>query len=167
MRPSVARRDLVHVHRGVRAEVGDPDDVVASAAAVEGEGRAAADGLWRGIRGERAAYEITYEEMKENMASNVMHMIAIEEQERDAERQPTKPDGMTKLQWQKESRNKKRLIIEQRKEGQSDWNLKRNLTPFQLFSKRLDKISCRCEAGKPSTAEINLVAIKCISTIYF
>jgi hypothetical protein len=98
------------------------------------------------IRGERAAYEITYEEMKENMAANVMHMIAIEEQERDVERQPTKPDGMTKLQWQKESRNKKRLSAEKRKQGQSDWNLKRNLAPLQLFSKRIDKISCRCEA---------------------
>jgi hypothetical protein len=84
--------------------------------------------------------------MKENMVANMKPMIALEEQERDAERQPTKPDGMTKLQWQKEIRNKKRLIIEQRKQGQSDWNLKQNLTPFQLFSNRLDKISCRCEA---------------------
>jgi hypothetical protein len=84
--------------------------------------------------------------MKENMAANVKAMIAIDDQEREGERQPTKPDGMTKLQSQKESKDKKRLIIEQRKEGQSDWNLKRNLTPFQLFSKRLDKINCRCEA---------------------
>jgi hypothetical protein len=58
------------------------------------------------IRCERAAYEITYEEMRENMVANVKHMIALEEQEREAERQPTKPDGMSKLQWQKESRNK-------------------------------------------------------------
>jgi hypothetical protein len=84
--------------------------------------------------------------MKENIAANVRHMIAIEEQERDAKRQPNKPDGVTKMQWQKESRNIKRLIIEQRKQGQADWNLKRNLTPLQLFSKRLDKISYRCEA---------------------
>src|SRR6266705_428585 len=93
------------------------------------------------IRGERAAYEISYEEMKENMVANVRHMIAIEDQEREAERRPTKPDGMTKLQLQKESRNKKRLVIEQRKQGQSDSNLKRNLTPLQFFSKTLDKIS--------------------------
>jgi hypothetical protein len=31
------------------------------------------------IRGERAIYEITYEEMRENMATNVKHMISIEE----------------------------------------------------------------------------------------
>src|SRR2546427_5741310 len=85
------------------------------------------------IRGERATYEITYEEMKENMAANVMHMSAIEEQERDAERQPTKPDGMTKLQWLKERRNKERLLAEKRKQGQSDWNLKRNFTPYNCF----------------------------------
>jgi hypothetical protein len=100
------------------------------------------------IRGELADYEITYEEMRENIAASVKAMIAIEDQKRDAERQPTKPDGMTNLKWQKESRNKKRLIIEKRKQGQSDWNIKRNLTPLQLFSKRLDKISCRCEADE-------------------
>jgi hypothetical protein len=38
------------------------------------------------IRGERAAYEITYEEMKENMAANVKAIIAIDDQEREAER---------------------------------------------------------------------------------
>ena len=35
------------------------------------------------------------------MASNVKAMIAIDDQEREAESQPTKPNGMTKLQWQK------------------------------------------------------------------
>jgi hypothetical protein len=98
------------------------------------------------IHGERADYEITYEEMKEDMATIVRAMIAIDEQNRDAERQPTKPDGMTKLQRQREMRNKKRLLAEKRKQLQSDWNLKQNITPFRLFSKRLDKIRCRCKA---------------------
>ena len=53
---------------------------------------------------------------------------------------------MTKLQWQKEMRNKKRLMEEKRQQGRSDWNLEQNITPIRLFSKRLDKISCRCKA---------------------
>jgi hypothetical protein len=98
------------------------------------------------IRGEMADYEITYEENKQNEATKVRTLIALEKRKIEDERQPPKPAGMTNLQWQKEMRNKKRLLAEKKQQGRSDRNLKQNITPLQLFSKRLDKISCRCEA---------------------
>jgi hypothetical protein len=40
---------------------------------------------------------------------------------------------MTKLQWQKEMRNKKRLLAEKKQQGRSDRNLKQNITLSACF----------------------------------
>jgi hypothetical protein len=103
------------------------------------------------IREEVADYEISFREQLrlEGESEHQSKVRWIEEAKdiriaRDFLRK--KPEEMTKTQWTKEKRKRKRLEKEEIKQQQTDSNLKQYGSPLSLFSKRVKKIGCRCEA---------------------
>ena len=94
-------------------------------------------------------YEISYEESKkiEEENSQYRNKIANEFLESEAElKTQNKPEGITKTQWAKEKRNKRRLLKAQAQEYRSDSKLRFEGSPSYLIGKRIDKIPCDCTA---------------------
>lgn len=95
-------------------------------------------------------YEISYEEQKKIEQENWEYRSKLghEMLEREAEVTRDKPEGMTKKEWDKERRKKKRLLREEEKEGKANFELRYRGTPNHLIEKRIKKIPCDCTAEK-------------------
>lgn len=103
------------------------------------------------IREEVADYEISFKEhLRQEEEREHRIKIRLVEEAKDIRLArdflTNKPSGMTKTQWTKEKRKRKRLDKEEMNRQQLDSNLKQYGSPLSLFSKRLKKIGCRCEA---------------------
>jgi hypothetical protein len=95
-------------------------------------------------------YELSYEEQKKIEVENweIRSKAGHELLERESEVTRDKPEGMTKKQWDKERRRKKRLLREEDKEARANSELSYHGTPNHLIEKRIRKIPCECEAEK-------------------
>jgi hypothetical protein len=95
-------------------------------------------------------YESSYEEQKKIEVENweIRSKAGHELLERESEVTRDKPEGMTKKQWDKERRRKKRLLREEDKEARANSELSYHGTPNHLIEKRIRKIPCECEAEK-------------------
>jgi hypothetical protein len=60
----------------------------------------------------------------------------------------TKPEGMTKKQWQKEKSRKRKLKREEEKEQKLNRDFEFRNSPQRMFYKMIDSIDCECEAEK-------------------
>jgi hypothetical protein len=103
-----------------------------------------------GIRKENPIYEMSFEEYLKHK-QGILNLRASRIQQIsnkiDAEASgflAVKPKGMTHKQWTQEKRRRKRLEKEKEKQAEDDRKLERDTNPLHLFSKRIDKIGCRC-----------------------
>jgi hypothetical protein len=100
------------------------------------------------IRGETPDYEMSFEQ-SEKLDQESMHArqeTLKQERYMQQERRLTKPEGITKTKWIKDQRKKGRLHKEEQKQRKADRRLEWYGRPVNLFSDRIAKIGCECEA---------------------
>ena len=76
-----------------------------------------------------------------------------EKRERKITRLTKPPEGMTKTQWQKELRKKRRLRREEEKERELDRDFVFHNSPQRMFEKMIGNVECECEAEKMRAGE--------------